>query len=221
MSVEHFSWWYPCLTLLQNVIFIIPTGFQRFLDLSQTEVREAGAKLNPTVTKAGSGTSYPFPVAVYVSKDAPAPSLKTDAQKRQAARESDVASRAGVSTDKHPLQQSGVHGSHAFIKIPYQTQSRPNALHHKSSIGHLCHGHWGHRPGRRHLFCCTLTSACCLGDSVQWQVAGFAWPILARYLQAFQLVGYFVSLQMLQVTLCILRSLSVIMQDCICPVHAR
>lgn len=105
------------------------SGFQRFLDPSETELREAGAKLNPVVTRQSPGSPA---TTVYLSTDAPAPTAKTDQFMREAARQSDAASKADVDYDCHPLQQTGVHGSHACMKIPGWDDQRsrsPDPMH--------------------------------------------------------------------------------------------
>lgn len=99
------------LYLLGDTCLLV--GFHRCLPQDETELRAAGAKLNPRVV---AGPSKPPPA--YTPSDAVAPQAKTDQWSTQAAQESDIACEASIRKDKHPLQLTGVHASHPFHKAP-------------------------------------------------------------------------------------------------------
>lgn len=117
----------PLMCLLKHQLS--PVGLHRFCDQDETGLRDQGARLNPNII---SNDSQGF--AVYTKPDDAAPHAKTDAIMRAHARASDAASTAGIKRKQaaHPSKQSGVHASHAFMKIPGwndQQKRKPDGMH--------------------------------------------------------------------------------------------
>ena len=95
-------------------------GFHRFLEAEETELREKGANLNPKTFPKPRQAAAQQPAPEYRTAAASSPTEKTSAFMMQAARESDQACAAGIKRKRktHPLNQTGVHASHAMQKAP-------------------------------------------------------------------------------------------------------
>ncbi|DBA74139.1 hypothetical protein WJX77_009811 [Trebouxia sp. C0004] len=98
---------------------------------------------------------------------------------REAARQSDAASKADVGYDCHPLQQTGVHGSHACMKIPgwdVQKSRSPDPMHTVTNeVKAIC----GMVKGGS----CAIYSVGHLAEVAQWEITyNGRWHVLGPYL---------------------------------------
>ena len=119
------------------------SGFHRFLDDDQTDLREKRAKLNPKTFPR----NEPAPPPKYRTSTASPPAEKTTAFMLQAAREADQACADGIKRKRktHPLHETGVHASHAMQKVPCYVDKEawnPEPMHTTGNgANHCCDCH--------------------------------------------------------------------------------